>query len=75
MKPDHHVMSLGIEGGDQERELRSEGSLGWAKEQGVEEAPRFPEGRPDRHSQRWGYKRHRWGRSSSFLGMLDLRHL
>lgn len=64
MKTDHHVMSLGIEGRDQERELRSEGCLGWAKEQGVREAPRFPEGGLDRHSQRWGY-----------LGMLDLRHL
>lgn len=43
---------MSIEGGVQERELRIEGCLGWAKEQGVGEAPRFPEDGLDRHSQR-----------------------
>lgn len=53
-------------------ELRSEGSLGWAKEQGVKEAPRvFLKAGPDRHSPEVGYRRQVGG---SFLGMLDLRH-
>ena len=36
MKTDHHVMSLGIEGRDQERELRSEGCLGVGKGAGCQ---------------------------------------
>ena len=34
MKPDLHLMSQGMERGDDERELRGEGCLGWVKEDG-----------------------------------------
>ena len=42
MKPDCHLMRLGMEAGGNGRELRGEGCLGWGKKSGVSEAPRFP---------------------------------
>lgn len=70
MKPDLHLMSQGMESGDDESELRGEGCLGWVKEEGVGEAPRFPaRGRwaGGGHTQRWGYRRRRWGRNTELI--------
>lgn len=67
---DLHLMSQGMESGDDERELRGEGCLGWVKEEGAGEAPRFPargHWAGGGHTQRWGYRRRRWGRNTELI--------